>query len=562
VIGKSGKIITFYSYKGGAGRSMAVSNVAWILASNGCDVLLIDWDLEAPGLHRYLRPFLVDPELTSSPGVIDFVWDAARVNVTPADKSQATSLAAEFPSLEDYVIGLNWDFNDNGSISFIPAGRQEENYAQRVNTFSWDNFYERLGGGKLLQAEIEALRKSYDFILIDSRTGVSDTSGICTVQLPDMLVVFFTLNRQSIKGAAAVASSVRAQRGASFPIYPVPTRIENGEQAKLKVATAYARRTFAPLLLHVQSDRSKVVLDEQIEYWHEVETPYISFYAFEEVPAAFMEERGSLRGVLASTERLVARMSDQRVTALKPETDELRRGVVAAYEFREDEDGSAIDRDKEGRQRQQLSIDILRERPDLWDTDRLSPIVSRAVRAAFHEYARQYEEIRKTQQAGNARTARMNALIIEAINVAQSVRLDRNFAQQLSEENQEGTRIIGIAVAQARPYPEHVDLATKIIHNSLSPFEQFHALLLARAVVDRASPDQREALRYALLKQVGTPIDESDRSRAEIKAELLNKIDTETPAPRRLPGLSDHQLVTNRGTGYGVFQRRPARTSW
>jgi MinD-like ATPase involved in chromosome partitioning or flagellar assembly len=87
MIGKSAKIITFYSYKGGTGRSMAVSTVAWILASNGYDVLLIDWDLEAPGLHRYLRPFLVDPELTSSPGVIDFVWDAARVNVTPADKT-------------------------------------------------------------------------------------------------------------------------------------------------------------------------------------------------------------------------------------------------------------------------------------------------------------------------------------------------------------------------------------------------------------------------------------------------------------------------------------------
>jgi MinD-like ATPase involved in chromosome partitioning or flagellar assembly len=341
--GTSGKIITFYSYKGGTGRSMAVSNVAWILASNGCDVLLIDWDLEAPGLHRYLRPFLVDPELTSSPGVIDFVWEAARVNVTPAGKPHEESLAAEFspppedfPSLEDYVIGFNWDFRDKGSISFIPAGRQDENYAQRVNTFSWDNFYERLGGGKLLQSEIDALRKSYDYILIDSRTGVSDTSGICTVQLPDMLAVFFTLNLQSIKGAAAVASSVRAQLGTSFPIFPVPSRLENGEQAKLKSATDFARRTFAPFLLHVQSDRSEVVLNEQAEYWHEVETPYISFYAFEEVPAAFMEERGSLRGVLAPMERLAARLSDKRVTALNPETDELRRRVVAAYNFEED----------------------------------------------------------------------------------------------------------------------------------------------------------------------------------------------------------------------------------
>ena len=49
-------------------------------------------------------------------------------------------------------------------------------------------------------------------MLIGSRTGVSDTSGICTVHMPDTLVVCFTLNYQSIKGAFAVAQSVREQR--------------------------------------------------------------------------------------------------------------------------------------------------------------------------------------------------------------------------------------------------------------------------------------------------------------------------------------------------------------
>src|ERR1051325_7476018 len=67
-----GRIITFYSYKGGTGRSMAVANVAWILASNGKRVLCIDWDLEAPGLHRYFHPFLDDKELCQSRGLIDF----------------------------------------------------------------------------------------------------------------------------------------------------------------------------------------------------------------------------------------------------------------------------------------------------------------------------------------------------------------------------------------------------------------------------------------------------------------------------------------------------------
>ena len=59
----AGRIITFYSYKGGAGRTMALANIAWLLAACGARALVVDWDLEAPGLHRYFRPFLLDPDL-------------------------------------------------------------------------------------------------------------------------------------------------------------------------------------------------------------------------------------------------------------------------------------------------------------------------------------------------------------------------------------------------------------------------------------------------------------------------------------------------------------------
>nr|WP_193241857.1 AAA family ATPase [Streptomyces phaeolivaceus] len=40
-----GTVITFYSFKGGTGRTMALVNTAWILASNGLRVLVVDWDL-------------------------------------------------------------------------------------------------------------------------------------------------------------------------------------------------------------------------------------------------------------------------------------------------------------------------------------------------------------------------------------------------------------------------------------------------------------------------------------------------------------------------------------
>ena len=45
---------------------MALANVAWILASNGLKVLVVDWDLDSPGLHKYFHPFL-DPKLRSPP---------------------------------------------------------------------------------------------------------------------------------------------------------------------------------------------------------------------------------------------------------------------------------------------------------------------------------------------------------------------------------------------------------------------------------------------------------------------------------------------------------------
>jgi MinD-like ATPase involved in chromosome partitioning or flagellar assembly len=335
-----GRIITFYSYKGGTGRSMALSNVAWILASNGYRVLLIDWDLEAPGLHRYLRPFLVDPELSSTPGLIDFVWDAARVSLTPTGSE--SSHRPQFPSLKDYVVGLKWNFRGQGSIKFIPAGQQNENYAQRVNTFDWDNFYERLGGGKLFHAERERLRASYDYVLIDSRTGVSDTSSICTVQMPDVLALFFTLNRQSIDGAAAVAASVtdavQALRNITLPIYPVPTRIENAEKDKLDAAIQYSRRIFSRFLMHAQANRRFPDLDQQALYWKEVETPYDPYYAYEEVPAPFKDESGSRRGVLTPCERIAYWITDQNVSSLQPIADEDEcKKVIEAYAFTLDE---------------------------------------------------------------------------------------------------------------------------------------------------------------------------------------------------------------------------------
>src|SRR5215467_559283 len=115
-----GTIVTFYSFKGGTGRSMALANVAWILACAGKKVLAIDWDLEAPGLHRYFYPFLVDKELTASDGVIDWVMDYALEAVsTSREGSSGVEWYKSHANILRFALALDYEFPRGGRLDFV-----------------------------------------------------------------------------------------------------------------------------------------------------------------------------------------------------------------------------------------------------------------------------------------------------------------------------------------------------------------------------------------------------------------------------------------------------------
>ena len=262
-----GRITTFYSYKGGTGRTMSLANVAWFLALNNKRVLVVDWDLEAPGLHRFFRPFLNDPELVETRGLLDFVVDLAAAAATQKEplNNEAVDIFEYIKILDwprDSESKLNWkNFGTRGRIDLFAAGRQGPSYSRKLASFDWIQFYEKFGGRRLLDAAKAQMRAAYDYVLIDSRTGVSDTSGICTVEMPDTLVICFTLNNQSILGASAIAKSVLLTRNqmelsdtayssnlAPFRIFPVPCRVEAiNEKIMLETGggSAWRRPVFA-----------------------------------------------------------------------------------------------------------------------------------------------------------------------------------------------------------------------------------------------------------------------------------------------------------------------------
>lgn len=337
-VSKAGRIVTFYSYKGGTGRSMAVANIAWILASNSKRVLVLDWDLEAPGLQRYFRPFLVDRELTSSEGIVDLINDFIREAITPLEEGETLPSDWYLPltGIDPYVISLNWKFPKGGQLDFIPAGRQGPDYGMRFSAINWQKFYDVLGGGEFIEALKKEMRSRYEYVLVDSRTGVSDSSGICTIQMPDTLAVCFTFNNQSIEGASSITQDVFEQRTSQeyklsqhsekssqsspdqgpangfqksphkFRVLPIPMRVDQAEQQKLERRKTFARWKFKPFI-------ERIAPGERNAFWGAVEVPYIPYFAYEEILAPFQEDPSDPKSCLAAFTRITSQITNGEV---------------------------------------------------------------------------------------------------------------------------------------------------------------------------------------------------------------------------------------------------------
>ena len=61
-----------------------------------------------------------------------------------------------------------WDFESDGYIDFVGAGRQGTTYSERVNTFDWKRFYD-LGGARMLSAAKAQLLRRYQPLMIERR---------------------------------------------------------------------------------------------------------------------------------------------------------------------------------------------------------------------------------------------------------------------------------------------------------------------------------------------------------------------------------------------------------
>lgn len=183
----SGRIFTFYSYKGGVGRTMALANVAAWLSAWGKKVLTIDWDLEAPGLHRYYQKWFAE-NIDLKGGVIDALY-----GIVNGD---------DVGNWKEFVVPV---LLPHGTpVDFLASGAPSTEYFSKVQKINWPELFTHHDIGKKLEEIRNQWINEYDMILIDSRTGITDIGGICTILLPDVVVAFYTANQQSIDGTREI----------------------------------------------------------------------------------------------------------------------------------------------------------------------------------------------------------------------------------------------------------------------------------------------------------------------------------------------------------------------
>jgi MinD-like ATPase involved in chromosome partitioning or flagellar assembly len=227
--------ITFYSFRGGVGRTMALANVAAHLARSGLNVFLVDFDLEAPGLSL-MPEFRPQTPPESEEGLVGFL----RAGLEDRQLPELRSLCYE-PVLADQ---LRSQQPKAGAIHVLPAdaraGTERQYDLARLHL---ERLYETQSRSLVIDALKVQIEQQFhpDYVLVDSRTGLTDVGGICTVHLADLLVIVSGLNEQNIEGTRlAVERLQRARKDFAdnvlFVISPVPVGEEELKAKRLAVA--------------------------------------------------------------------------------------------------------------------------------------------------------------------------------------------------------------------------------------------------------------------------------------------------------------------------------------
>lgn len=297
-------IVGFVSHAGDTGRTSAAANVAWILASAGHRVLVLDRSTETPGVDDFLLPFLVDTVpvrevLGQGPVRALFAGEVVR--------------RYRLPATTDHIDVL-------GSTNVAVRSRME-----------WS---ESDGSGAAATMR-EALRLAgYGIVLVDSTVDSSDFSTTGAALLYDAVVVCFLPRRRAVERAAALAGRIRDRAPVRMRVVAVATNVDDRDELRAQQARSLIAEIFGEFLAGSTQPHDRDLTGELIEI------PRHPYDAYDEVLAVLMEELGQASTLLAGYERLASSVTGEAVELkpLPPEVRErYRRGLGIGHDDAEPE---------------------------------------------------------------------------------------------------------------------------------------------------------------------------------------------------------------------------------
>ncbi len=193
------KVTTFYSYKGGLGRTLMVAWTAVECAHAGRVTLAVDCDLEAPGLPFKLG-FKVGDDLGG--GLVGLL---KRFQAGDEPPTSLREWVRPVPGVEN--------------LWLLPAGPLvSPHYWRDLASLSWKEMF--LGhdaqGARFFYWLKERLEADIvpEHVIVDSRTGVTEMGGAALTILADQIVALLGTSEEGIHGTREVLRAVTSNASA------------------------------------------------------------------------------------------------------------------------------------------------------------------------------------------------------------------------------------------------------------------------------------------------------------------------------------------------------------
>lgn len=273
------KVVTFYSFKGGLGRTTSLVLTALQLVRKGKKVIVIDFDLEAPGLSSVLVP---EDNQYSKYGLVDYLVENQISNTLDIDEYVYT---IQDKSLKG---------SEGGELYVVPASN--------INDDSTDLYLEKMGRidfntpkynekGNPISNLINQLNERYepDFIFIDSRTGIHDVGGLTLTQYTDIAFLLFYGNKQNMSGLKMVLPKVIK---ADVPFYLINSPVPNSDEESRDVIEYYLENAHTLLcdIGYYTTESIPDLYEKNAEHY-----PYIVNYS---MPAVLLNSNSKIKSLL------------------------------------------------------------------------------------------------------------------------------------------------------------------------------------------------------------------------------------------------------------------------